>query len=323
VEPTPRVVATPAQDTICDDEITDIVLTSPTRATLPVRFDYYVTAENPDSVNITTVSGRAGLLRGQSIQEQIDNLSDTAQQVTLRIWPYTVTPGGAERCVGDSITAIIWVEPTPRVVATPAQDTICDDEVTDILLTSATKATLPVQFDYYVQPEFPDSVNITPIGSRTGLLRGESIQEQLDNLSDTAQRVLFTITPYTVTPGGFVRCVGDTIVSTVWIEPTPRVVATPSQDTICDDEVTDILLTSPTKATLPVQFDYYVTAENPDSVNITSISGRAGLLRGDRAQEQIDNLSDTAQQVTLRIWPYTVTPGGADRRPGDPLTAII
>ena len=234
VEPTPTMYFVPIQDTICDNTVTDIILHSTTRPTYPVRFDYTVTPEFPDSVLIiNTQSGRIGYLDGDKILEQIDNLSNRAQKVTYTVTPYTVTQAGAVRCSGLPYSVVIWVEPTPTMYFVPEEDTICDNVVTDLELQSITQPTLPVRFDYSVTAEFPDSVIITNTQSdRIGYMAGDKILERINNLSNRVQKVTFTATPYTVSETGTIRCPGSSYSIDIWVEPTPTMYFVPVQDTI-------------------------------------------------------------------------------------------
>ena len=169
-----------------------------------------------------------------------------------------------------------------------------------------------MQFDYSVTPAFPDSVFITNTQSdRTGYLAGNKILEQIDNLSNRAQKVTYTVTPYTVTQSGAVRCTGTPYSTDIWVEPTATMYFVPVQDTICDNIITDIELRSITEPTLPVRFDYTVTAAYPDSVTIANtLPDRTGYLEGEKVLERIDNLSNRPQKITYTATPYTVTQNG-------------
>ena len=325
IEPVPRLTLIPAQDTICDGGTTNIEIQSPTVPILPVRFDYQVVIDNPDSLHVTTTGSGTGLLNGAFILENFDNVSVSAQRAVITVTPYTVTPLGILRCSGIQSTAVIWVEPTPTMYFVPAQDTICDNDITDIEMRSITVPTLPVMFDYTVVAAYPDSVTITNTqADRTGYLAGQKILEQLNNLSNRKQLVTFTVTPYTVTDKGTIRCTGTPNTIDVWVEPTPTMYFVPAQDTICDNDITDIEMRSITVPTLPVMFDYTVVAAYPDSVTITNTQAdRTGYLAGQKILEQLNNLSNRKQLVTFTVTPYTVTDKGTIRCTGTPNTIDV
>ena len=269
VELTPRLSLVPPQDTICDGETTNIEILSPTQPTLPVRFDYSVTVDDADSLQIVTSGSGIGLLTGAFIQETFNNLSDRKQRAVITVTSYTVTSTGALRCTGIPSTIDIWVEPTPRLSLVPPQDTICDGETTNIEILSPTQPTLPVRFDYSVAVDDADSLQIVTSGSGIGLLTGAFIQETFNNLSDRKQRAVITVTSYTVTSTGALRCTGIPSTIDIWVEPTPSSLV-PPQDTICDGETTNIEILSPTQPTLPVRFDYSVTVDDADSLQIVT-----------------------------------------------------
>jgi hypothetical protein len=323
VEPTARLTLLPSQDTICDGETTSIRILSPTESTLPVRFNYQVVVDDSDSLQVVTSGIGTGLLRNDLIEETFNNLSDRAQRAVITITPYTVTPSGAIRCTGTPSTIDIWVEPTARLTLLPSQDTICDGETTSIRILSPTESTLPVRFNYQVVVDDSDSLQVVTSGIGTGLLRNDLIEETFNNLSDRAQRAVITITPYTVTPSGAIRCTGTPSTIDIWVEPTARLTLLPSQDTICDGETTSIRILSPTESTLPVRFNYQVVVDDSDSLQVVTSGIGTGLLRNDLIEETFNNLSDRAQRAVITITPYTVTPSGAIRCTGTPSTIDI
>ena len=268
--------------------------------------------------------GRTGYVTGGRIREQLDNLGTNAQLVTFNVTPYTVDDKGDARCVaGVPFTVDVWVEPTPTVYFVPAQDTICDNEVTDIELRSNNHPTHPIRFDYTLTYN-ADSVAVTNINpGRTGYVTGDKINERLDNLGTDAQLVTFNVTPYTVDDKGNLRCVSAPFTVDVWVEPTPTVYFVPAQDTICDNEVTDIELRSKNHPTNPIRFDYTLTY-NADSVAVTNINpGRTGYVTGGKINERLDNLGTDAQLVTFNVTPYTVDDKGNLRCVSAPLTVDV
>ena len=163
----------------------------------------------------------------EHIADNIDNLGNDKQRVLFIVTPYTVDANGDEKCVGINDTTEIWVEPTPLVVLVPQSDTICDGGITDIDITSVTNSTRPVEFRYVIEPDNPAQVNVTINGPTSGLLNGAIIADNIDNLSNDKQRVLFIVTPYTIDANGDEKCVGINDTTEIWVEPTPLVVLVP------------------------------------------------------------------------------------------------
>ena len=301
VEPTPVVIATPESDTICNGDDVSIALESPTRPPKPVRFRYTFT--EPYDVIVTPAGAQDGLVRGDTITDNIVNNSDTAKLVTYVITPYTTRPqDDQEKCTGINDTVWIWVEPTPRVDATPELDTICDGDNVSIALESDSRPTKPVRFRYTFTEPF--GVTVTPGGATEGLNRGDTITDQIVNITDTAKLVTYVVTPYTTRAQDDIeKCTGVNDTVYVWVEPTPRVDATPVIDTICNEGTTSIALESDSRPTKPVRFRYTFT--EPFGVTVTPGGSTEGLIRGDTIIDQIVNVSDTAKLVTYVVTPYT------------------
>ncbi|MGM0529629.1 MAG: gliding motility-associated C-terminal domain-containing protein, partial [Bacteroidota bacterium] len=314
VEPTPRLSLLPAQDTICDLETTYIEILSPSQPTHPVRFEYTIAIDNTDSLTVTTTGSGSDFLTGEHIQETFDNLSDRAQRAVITVTPYTITSSGATRCTGIPRTIDIWVEPTPRLSLLPAQDTICDLETTQIEILSPTQPTLPVRFDYTMAIDDTDSLAVTTAGTGTGLLTGDLIQETFDNLSDRAQRVVITVTPYTVTSTGATRCTGIQRTIDIWVEPTPRLFSYITNDTICNGDPVNITFATPTVSTAGIDFNLRVINEYPEISGYPPDTDR--LLISDIIDENVNNAGDTARMIMYIFTPYTIDAGNNQKCEG-------
>jgi hypothetical protein len=322
VEPTPKVVPVPLIDTICDSTQTSIVLTSPTGSTRPVEFEYIIEPENAGDVVITPAPA-VGLQKLDTIQHYIDNTSDTAQLVQFRIIPYTIDAAGFRHCDGDTVTADVWVEPTPVVNLQPVIDTICDSTEVEIVLTSPTGATRPVEFEYILEPENAGDVIIHPAVGTNGLQKLDTISHYIDNTSDTAQLVRFRVIPYTIDGFGFRRCDGDTVTTDVWVEPTPIAITQPLADTLCDSTEVRLVLTGPTGPTRPVLYEYSIVNTYPAEIVITPGAGAGGLSKYDTISHYIDNTGDTARLVQFIVTPYTIDAGGARHCDGPSSTTDV
>ena len=93
-------------------------------------------------------------------------------------------------------------------------------------------------------------------------LQDKALVETLTNSDDTQGYVAYTITPWTLDASSNQKCSGTPIEDTVWVDPTPMVVATPAKDTICTGDATSILLTTITSSTNGVEFNYTSTASD-------------------------------------------------------------
>ena len=247
-DPTPSI--TSVNDTICNNDYTNIIVqTSTTNSRFGIRYTWTAT-DVDNAITGEASSTDNGNRIEEIIRQQLFNADIAAHRITYLITPWTIYPDSSLRCSGPQITIDIWVEPTPRLSLVPPQDTICDGETTNIEILSPTQPTLPVRFDYSVAVDDADSLQVVTSGSGIGLLTGAFIQETFNNLSDRKQRAVITVTSYTVTSTGALRCTGIPSTIDIWVEPTPRLSLVPPQDTICDGETTNIEILSPTQPTL-------------------------------------------------------------------------
>jgi hypothetical protein len=226
INPTPVVVATPTAETICNDGTTGITLTTPTTVTSGVvTFDYTAVASHAGVTGFTATA--TGLTNGHVIADIINNNTDAPQTVTYTITPRSIDTG----CDGVPIIVTITINPTPKVVATPDTEIICNDGTTGITLTTPTIVTSGVvTFDYTAVASHAGVTGFT--ATATGLTNGHVIADIINNNTDAPQTVTYTITPRSIDTG----CDdGDPITVVVTINPTPVVVATPTAETICND----------------------------------------------------------------------------------------
>jgi gliding motility-associated-like protein len=300
VEPTPKVVATPLVDTICNDGRVSIALSSPSGPTREVRFRYMVDG-HPDIDVVSDSLSNFG--PGDRVTDSIHNASDTARMVRYTFTAYTRLPSGdMEKCAGLSQTVDIWVEPTPKVVATPTADTICNNDQVQIVLSSPSDPTREVRFKYSIAK--PGSV-VVYADSLFNYRPGDTITDQIQNNTDSAQLVQFTFTAYTRGAGSDdEKCTGESTTVDIWVEPSPKVWLAPTHDTICNNDVVEIILNSPTRPTHPVRFNATFLKEHP-GVHLAYSIQIDSLHIGDTLRFSLDNTTDSFQFVQVIVLPYT------------------
>ena len=104
-------------------------------------------------------------------------------------------------------------------------------------------------FRYSTQVPYGLSVNPS---NGTALANGTILTETLVNNTDTAKQVVFTIIPYTREAASeSEKCTGMPVTVRVWVEPTPKVGLTPSQDTICTSLRTSVQFSTVTRSVQP------------------------------------------------------------------------
>ncbi len=316
IEPLPKVILVPQTDTLCNNETTNISISSITEPEFPVRFKYVVEADYPDSVNV--INGiQTGLLETDLITDLIQNLSSEAQRVLFIVTPYSADGFGIERCSGINDTTIIWVEPTP-VISAPA-DTICDLGTTNIDISSNQTPTREV---YYTYSSAPDNVGAVTgnTSDAVGIPITTNIQDVLDNTTDTKQRVVYTITPHVLRSDGSIGCAATPITVDIWVEPTP-VISAPA-DTICDLGTTDIDISSNQTPTREV---YYTYSSAPDNVGAVTgnTSDAVGIPITTNIQDVLDNTTDTKQRVVYTITPHVLRSDGSIGCAATPITVDV
>ena len=93
----------------------------------------------------------------------------------------------------------------------------------------------------------------------------------------------------------------------IYIEPTPRVTGTISNDIICNNTPVTYTVTTPTTAIYGVRFDVQVINPHPE---VTGVNNRTGLEDSDTITETPSNTDDSPKMITYIITPYTITSDG-------------
>ncbi len=147
--------------------------------------------------------------------------------------------------------------------------------------------------------------------------------ETLVNTSDTAKQVVFIITPYIrENTSESVKCTGPAHTVKVWVEPTPKVGLTPTQDTICTALRTRVQLSTVTRSLQPVRF-YYEAQYNPSVVSVFYAKDTFDIPPGYTLADSIVNLTTVPQKVTIVTYPYLKGQGDTRRCPGNSVSADI
>ena len=237
-----------------------------------------------DNLNVT---GESAQITGQSsISQTLTNNTNIVQTVT-----YTVTPksGDAGACVGSTFTITVSINPKPVVPNQTA--TICSGTAFSILpVNSPTTTIIPASTTYTWT--VVDNVNVTGDAAQT--IGVSTIGQTLTNLTNTAQTVVYTVTPTSGTTG---NCVGATFTVTVTVNPKAAIANTTatacsgSSFSVTPTNGTDIVPSGTTYAwsSLPV-----VTGGLTGGATATGQSSISGTLT---------NPTNTPQTAT-----YTVTP---------------
>ncbi len=321
VEPTSKLSAEPQFDTLCNNDSTYITFTSPTHSVNGIQFNYIALPDNPGSLFIKSGNTNTNNLTTDSIvSHQLINISDTFQRIVYIFTPVTLDVNHNQKCPGIPDTVIIWVEPSAKIIPIPQQDTICNYDFTNIHFTSPTIATIGVNFNILAVPDHP--TRLSGYSNVTYYTEDSILSQQLTNISDSAQRIRYIVTPYTLNDKGDQKCEGIPVTITIFVEPTAKLDAAPSSDTLCNLTSTSIRLIPKSYPTRLMEFNFVVVPDNPLSVKTDRYAGNR-LTKDSTIVQVLENLGDTAQRILYIITPYLVDAANNQKCEGINDTVII
>ena len=277
IEPSPTVTNTPLQQTICSGNTTTLVtLTSNIVGTTFT----WVAVANPASISGYLASGT------NTIPVQtITNPSNIIGTVT-----YTVTPSGTfGSCPTIPRNYVVYVNPLPAAIATPANPSICSGSSTGIALTSLVAGTT-----------FTWTATGNPGIAGFSAGSGNSINQSLTNSTFAPGIVTYIITPRANS------CDGTPLTVVVTVNPIPVITNSPLSASICSGGNTNIILTSNVAGTL---FTWTVTS----STGVMGSSGGSGTFIA-------QNLVNTG--FLVRTVTYNITPS-ANGCSGTPVNYVV
>jgi len=263
VYPTPDLSNTPLSKSQCNTTATGITLTSNVAGTL---FTWTCT---PSSGNVTGWSNNA--VPGTTLNQTLFNSGFNTEWVT-----YHVTPA-ANLCPGPVTDYTVTVYPTPNLTNTPLNQSQCNNLLTNITLTSSVAG---AGFTWTCTPSSP---LIT--GWSNNAIPSTSLNHQLINSSNTPETVTYLITP---AANG---CNGPSSNYTVTVFPTPFLTTNPLTKQQCNNQATNIALTS------NVSGSFFSWTCTPSSANVTGFSPGNGAL----INHILVNSGNATETVTYHI----------------------
>jgi gliding motility-associated-like protein len=302
VEPT--IVITANNDTICNEGTTNISLNTSNTSTNGIVYTYTSMADNPADI-IGNGSDASGIDIATPINETLNNLSPDSQRVVYTITPYTLDASGNMTCMDTSINVDIWVEPT--VTITAENDTICHATSTNINVLSSNTTTKGIHFTWTATADNPGAVNGYNNNS-TGIDIANPITQTINNTSDTAQRIVYIITPHTLNTLGELECSGVNDTIDIWVEPAIQITAL--SDTICNNTDANIKVNTSYGTTNGIHYTWTATPENPADISGTMDGPANGQYIELPIIQTLDNLSNDKQLVTYDITPHALDING-------------
>ncbi|MCA1747857.1 MAG: hypothetical protein LC655_09185, partial [Bacteroidales bacterium] len=309
VNPTPRIIVTAIQDTLCNNGTSTFTVTTPT--TLTGGNVFY-------NLTIDETSGGLSEISGYTSQSEVPipgagpviftqtftNHTNIVQWVKFRVHPFNRNTGAPDDCdhgsARDTVIMIV-VEPTARVTGFIDNDTICNDGTIVINWSTPTVPTRGIVFNTAVVNPYPE---ITGYTVAPNLPVSYITTNALNNSGDTARMIMYVISPVLLDSFNNQKCPGVNDTIRVWVNPTLRAIPIVEADRICDSTFTSVLLTTPTVMTKgQILFDYTIalTGNTGDLEGNTNFDN--GLMPGQRLQFRYLNRTDTVQSVHFLITP--------------------
>jgi gliding motility-associated-like protein len=217
-----NVTSTPV---ICSSGEAEITLSSPTNPSAgDVTFNFTV------STSATGVSGHLpGSNFGNGTFEQVlSNSSNNPVNVTYTVTPRANSAAGGSICVGDPVTAVVSVEPKPRLTFTPAALTVCEGVALGIDFQTASRPSTGEASVFYQLTEVLDPNTLLAPADVSGFQTTypanynsgtDVLNDILVNTALDQQPVRYSFTPsFNITSG---TCTGDPVFINVTVSPRP------------------------------------------------------------------------------------------------------
>ncbi len=293
--------------TVCSDDTAGIVFATETSPPSTAAASY----------NITVIAVQAGLVRtagnavfprngvtANDIQaDQFRNPTNDPLTVT-----YSVQAVSGSSCLGPVRNIVLTVE--PQVIAAPINNapSICSTDQTDIDLISPTNPTSGVITFNYTAVSSVGGLISGFVPSLNSLPENYKITDALVNNSDNPATVTYTITANAngAKNGAGCSSIAPAATVVVTVDPKPKLVATPSIQTVCEGVATNVTLNS---NTVPsgggnVRFELLSAAATG---GVTGMSAVGTLFTpGSALAEVLDNPTITAQTVTYTLQPKVI-----------------
>jgi gliding motility-associated-like protein len=129
---------------------------------------------------------------------------------------YEITGTIYELCLIDPISSVVLINPTPEIMAAPADTTICNNETAEIFISNMNTS---------VEGQWVYDLRVVPDPSITGNTSGGSnltavnLIQTLSNADSVDRKVEYYFTPRIILPDGTTSCEGIEQLVTVWVRP--------------------------------------------------------------------------------------------------------
>jgi len=236
----------------------------------------------------TTISGASNDNSGlnSSINHTLVNSDVAAHNVS-----YTITPKVYGQCNLSSISAEIWVNPTPQIQVSPAEQAICYGETATITVNNL-NTTIRGQWLYdLVVTADPEISGNKSGGSYTDPV---NLTETLINTGTEKHKVIYRFIPRIAPEDNGSACIGPERFATIWVHPRAHYTTELSDfngyNISCYGKSTGYINIDPSPDLAPYSFDW----SGPDGFN-ASTEDISGLKAGqyDLTLTDVNNCTTT------------------------------
>jgi len=203
----------------------------------------------------------------------------------------------------SSDTVVIWFDPTPDISTVSLDDVLCNNTSTNIDFSTTTSPKHSIRYTWTVSdPSGQMSGESNSVGNGNSI--DQNIQQLLINNDVIAHEVVYTITPYTTYSDNSLHCVGNPIIVTIWVNPTPDIDVIASDSVLCNGETTVLTITNPNN---PIRGTWMYNFEVTADLEITGASGSQTGITTPNFTETLINSDTIVHKVEYRFIPR-ITP---------------
>jgi gliding motility-associated-like protein len=262
--------------------------------------------------------------------DQVRNITDVHQPLVYSVEAYTGL--GATGCKSTK-DITVQIEPDIKVTPIVASNGVCSGGEVSIELSSPVTNPTP-GVGGAAEKEITYSYRVTRVAGVFGATPGFNIPEidpaddpqiiqSITNNTNNPQTIQYKILPFAAAAGGGVGCKGDTVRVDITIQPKPKMTASKTSITVCEDDALAVILNSVTTPSSsagfgPLQFDLTNvidpdnTPESP-SAFISGFTNPAGAHFSPSAAPNLTDVLTTSAEVQrsiqYRFVPFFNVPG--------------
>ncbi|MEQ8302120.1 MAG: PKD-like domain-containing protein [Cyclobacteriaceae bacterium] len=309
VEPEPAAAVNNTTMLICNGDNVNLTISTPNTATGAQTFDMAVSSTNAGATAGAAFAALTAQTYPLNITGDLTNSSNAAITVT-----YTVTPLLAGCPNGPDVVTTVQVEPTPDADISNTTLVVCSSDNVNINITNLATTVGASTFDLAVSSTNAGATGGTAfLGPLANQPYPLPINGTLTNSSTSAITVTYTVTPR------LAGCANGTpVITTVQVEPATQAAIANVTPLICNGNVVDIDITTPTTTAGAQTFDLAVSSTNAGATGGTAFTALAAQTYPLNIGGTLTNTSNALITVT-----FTVTPKLAGCPDGAPVQTTV